>query len=173
MMIEIDTTRYAKVGRGTALAVLEEAQVKPDKFIAHRNRTFTAQYLRDRNPNIDIGQVEAIDKRVAVLKNPSEMLDKGRYITFQFAMASPEKLGIKVEKPKKKVKETQVQINENVYKLVHGVARNMEQLANFAHNLATTEDKHNHLVLTIEELQSQSKLLQESLKHIVREKKIV
>lgn len=170
-MIEIDSTRYAKVGRGTVLAILAQAQVTPDKFTAHRNRTYTARYLRDRNTKLNIGEIEAIDQRIAILKKPSEKLDTGRYVTFKFAMASPEKLGIRVEskqakklqvKPKKEIQN----INSHVLGLVNSVARNMRELTNFAHELASTGDKHNHLILTLEELQSQAKLLQDSLDHI-------
>lgn len=174
-MIEIDSSRYAKVGRGIVLAILEQAKVAPDKFIAHRNRTYTAHYLRDRKPNLDISAIESIDKRIAILKKPSDKLDTGRYVTFQFAMASPEKLGIRIEtkhisKRQVKIKKNTKNINENVLGLVTSVARNMKQLADFAHELLNNEDKHNHLILTIEEIQSQAKLLQDSLRHITEEK---
>lgn len=174
-MIEIDSARYAKVERGAVLAILAQAEVTPDKFVAHRNRTYTAQYLRDRTPNLDIGVIEAIDKRIAILKKPSETLDTGRYVTFKFAMAEPDKLGIRMEiKPAKKrqvkpKKQTQ-NINNNVLGLVTSVARNMGQLTDFAHELASNGDKHKHLLLTLEELQSQAKLLQDSLNHITQVK---
>ncbi|GEM_PF-2866114 len=107
-MIEIDITRYAKVGRADVLALLESAQMTPDGLIAHRDRSFTAQYLRDRSTHFESeyeSKMEAADRRFAIFKRPNKGLDRGRYLTLKFAMAETTKLGLpEVTKPKPKSK---------------------------------------------------------------------
>ncbi|MBC7870533.1 MAG: hypothetical protein H7Y09_06810 [Chitinophagaceae bacterium] len=96
-MIEIDITRYAKVGRADVLALLESAQMTPDGLIAHRDRSFTARYLRDRSAHFESeyeSKMEAADRRFAIFKRPNKRLDRGRYLTLTFAMAETTKLGL-------------------------------------------------------------------------------
>jgi len=82
-----------RVPRKKALEILQHARLYPDRFTAHRNGTFTARYLRDREPKIlsleeyDV-LLEDVDQRVAILKRPSPKLDRGRYITLQFTFAT-------------------------------------------------------------------------------------
>ncbi|MCB9456713.1 MAG: hypothetical protein H6671_12065 [Anaerolineaceae bacterium] len=90
-MIELDIN-ITKVKRNQALAILRRANLIPDRFTAHRNRTFTARYLRDRAPVFQSADefetlLEKADCRIAILKRPSPKLDRGRYITLQFTFA--------------------------------------------------------------------------------------
>lgn len=90
-MIELDMN-VTKVKRNQALALLSRADLIPDKFTAHRNRTFTARYLRDRAAAFESSdefesRLEKVDSRIAILKRPSPKLDRGRYITLQFTFA--------------------------------------------------------------------------------------
>lgn len=90
-MIELDMN-ITKVKRNQALAILRRANLTPDRFTAHRNRTFTARYLRDRASvfqSVDEFEslLEKADCRIAILKRPSPKLDRGRFITLQFTFA--------------------------------------------------------------------------------------
>ncbi len=90
-MIELDMN-ITKVKRKQALAILRRANLIPDQFTAHRNRTFTARYLRDwttafQAVNEFESLLEKADCRIAILKRPSPKLDRGRYITLQFTFA--------------------------------------------------------------------------------------
>lgn len=82
-----------RVPRKQALEILQRARLSPDRFTAHRNGTFTARYLRDREavfPSHDDfeWQLEKADQRMAILKRPSPKLDRGRYMTLQFSFAT-------------------------------------------------------------------------------------
>ncbi len=82
-----------RVPRKTALAILQDARLYPDRFTAHRNGTFTARYLRDKETIFKShdeyeNMLESADQRVAILKRPSPQLDRGRYVTLQFTFAT-------------------------------------------------------------------------------------
>lgn len=98
-MIDIDSSRYAKIGRTRVLQILEHADLKPDRLTAHRNRMFTARYLRDRQPAFTNKRYEermeiAADNTVAIFKRPNTRLDRGRYITLKFAVTAVGSLGL-------------------------------------------------------------------------------
>lgn len=163
-MIEIDTARYAKVTRNRALQILEGADLKPDKFTAHRDRTFTAKYLRSRQSLFNTQRYEERmevvgDKSVAIFKRPSTRMDRGPYITLKFAVAALDRLGLEMEShspkatvPAPEKKETprpavvelspRKQTNGHptgdialIHRLI-GVSRDMKQLTHYAHDLA-------------------------------------
>jgi hypothetical protein len=99
MLVEIDSSRYAKIARSRALAILERADLKPDRFTAHRDRSFTAKYLRDKQPLFTSHRYEerieiAADNSVAIFKRPNKRTDRGRYITLKFAVAALDDLGL-------------------------------------------------------------------------------
>lgn len=85
------TPVYLHLTRQQALDILSRARLSPDRFTAHRDRTFTAHYLRGRElifmSDEFEGQLDSADKRVAILKRPCPKMDRGRYITLQFAFA--------------------------------------------------------------------------------------
>ena len=93
-MVKIDPPSFfTHVTRRNALEILGRARLYPDRFTAHRNGTFTARYLRDKEPMFQSheeyeGQLEEADQRVAILKRPSPKLDRGRYVTLQFSFAA-------------------------------------------------------------------------------------
>ena len=91
MRIEIPST-FIRIARKDALTFLQNASLMPDRFTAHRNGTFTARYLRDRELEFQSDEcdtlLEKADNRVAILKRPSPKLDKGRYVTLQFSFAA-------------------------------------------------------------------------------------
>jgi hypothetical protein len=89
--IEIPSN-LTKVKRDEALKILSQAKLPPDRFTAHRNGTFTARYLREWEKAFASDhyeqQLEKADARVAIYKRPSPKMDRGRYITLQFAFAT-------------------------------------------------------------------------------------
>jgi hypothetical protein len=89
-LIEIPSLKE-RVSRSQALATLRQANLLPDRFTAHRNGVFTAKYLRGRElvflSDEYETKLESADRRVAILKRPSPKIDRGRYITLQFAFA--------------------------------------------------------------------------------------
>jgi hypothetical protein len=82
---------YLHLTRKQALDILSRARLSPDRFTAHRDHTFTAHYLRGRElifmSDEFEGRLDSADKRVAILKRPCPKMDRGRYITLQFAFA--------------------------------------------------------------------------------------
>lgn len=95
MPIDIDLKRYTKITRGRALALLAKAELTPDKFIAHKDKTYTAKFKRGRNLNGAADRVEQVGGHViAILKRPNPRFDRGPYVTLRFAVASLEQLGI-------------------------------------------------------------------------------
>ncbi|MDX1993986.1 MAG: hypothetical protein SF029_16495 [bacterium] len=190
IMIDIDRNRYAKVGRGDVLALLEKAQVTPDTLIAHRNGTYTARYLRSRQftPH-DEAKIEAADRRVAIFKRPNERLDRGRYVTLTFALAETVKLGL----PEVKAEAKPAPNGSNghhtghdsssqngaalpqidtmmVLTMLQRVAMDMSQLINFADDLAkktrTETPDSDQLVAALDELSDQITLFNMALKHL-------
>ena len=91
MKIEIPLL-LTRITRKQALEFLQRARLSPDRFTAHRNGTFTARYLREREDSFQPDefeiQLEKADQRVAILKHPSPKLDRGRYVTLQFSFAA-------------------------------------------------------------------------------------
>jgi hypothetical protein len=190
IMIDIDTNRYAKVGRGDVLALLEKAQATPDTLIAHRNGTYTARYLRSRKfTSNDEAKIEAADRRVAIFKRPNERLDRGRYVTLTFALAETVKLGLPEVKADVKPATNgsnghhagQVASSENgaalpqidtmmVLTMLQRVAVDMSQLINFAGDLAkktkTETPDSDQLVAALDELSDQITLFNMALKHL-------
>ena len=172
-MIDIDTTLYQKVPRGKALAILEQAKMTPDDFTAHRDGTYTARYLRDRNDTLrTLGiedRMERADRRVAILKRPSDALDRGRYVTLRFAVVKTETLGIRPKKETAKPVEADVTVlrkqDKAVLDLLKRVATNMQQLTDYAQELAKECD-NSHMSVILEELEDQVELFRDGLNHI-------
>lgn len=197
MLIELDTTRYAKIRRKDVLAILERADLKPDALVMHRNRLFSARYLRSRNLDFKPGQVEArleaTDHRVAIFKRPSRR-DRGRYVTLQFAVADARKLDLtnlqtlrKTEAAKQTAKSIRSSITselaaikigdelpaltgesrEALLSMLGGVSRSMRQLAQYAHELAMKNQKRDHLLATLDELQKQVGVMTDGINRLI------
>lgn len=167
MMIEIDRTRYSRVKRDAVLRILEQAEIKPDKFTAHRDKTFTARYTKDRLDTFSSlryeSQMEAVDNRIAILKRPNQKMDRGRYVTLKFAVADADQLGIAGPRANGGGKHHQEAANAAILSRLQGVSRDMRQLAQYAHELAAHTYSHKHLTITLEELQKQISLLSDGL----------
>ena len=176
-MIDIDTKRYMKVARGDALAILEQAKMIPDDFTAHRNGSFTARYLRDRTATLrTLGmeeRIENIDPRVAIFKRPSDKLDRGRYVTFKFAVASvrapglPEKMVDKTPPPEPQVTMLRKK-DKAVLEMLTRVAENMQQLVDYAQELVVDTTKSDHMSVVLDEVEAQVELLRDGLKTIAQ-----
>lgn len=184
-MNEIDASRYAHVTRGKALQMLERAELKPDKFTAHRDRTFTAKYRRDRLPMFSQRYEERMESAstsgVAIFKRPSSQIDRGPYVTLQFAVPERERLGlppIKVPRKRKSpAKAASVPPAETFIKpsdtsgvplltRLSNAARDMKQLIDYAHELIEKKDKPEHLLVTLDELKKHADLLTSGLQQL-------
>ncbi len=179
MILDIDMTRYVKVARGDALAILEQAKMIPDDFTAHRNGSFTARYLRDRTATLKtLGmeeRIENIDPRVAIFKRPSDKLDRGRYVTFKFAVASTRALGLP-ETPIDKTPPTEPETthlrkkDKAVLDMLTRVAENMQQLVDYAQELVVDTPKSDHMTVVLDEIEAQVELLRDGLTTVAQAK---
>lgn len=179
-MIDVDISRYSKIGRADALALLEQAQLAPEKLIAHRNRTFTARYHRDQVARLSDAVIEALDQRIAIFKRPSAGLDRGRYVTLTFALAdiapaaqaeadptpdapAPSNGSAAPVDPTLVVRMLQ-RLTEDMCQIIH-YADEMTDKA--TRGLSTTRRPEiNHLKTALKELSDQATLMQTALWHI-------
>lgn len=128
-MIEVNLTLYAKMSRKNALALLDEAELTPDKFIAHKDKTFTAKFRRKRkrmfqSHSYEDRMEEVGEHRVAILKRPSVGIDRGPYITMRFAFASLENLGLdKAAFVQKKVSKTKTKAKAKTKAVANGKSK--------------------------------------------------
>jgi hypothetical protein len=169
-MIEIDITRYTKISRKNALALLEQAELKPDKFIAHKDKTFTAKFRRKRKTMFQSHGYEdrmeqAGNYRLAILKRPSVRIDRGPYITMRFAFTSLETLGLDKNKltikkatngtSKSKTANGKPQMIDPFTAIdLLAVALDIKNLAHEAHKLAKDPASHQaHLLVILDELE--------------------
>jgi hypothetical protein len=182
-MIEIDIARYTKISRKNALAMLEQAQLTPDKFIAHKDKTFTAKFRRKRKTMFQShGYEDRMEKagehRIAILKRPSVRIDRGPYITMRFAFTSLETLGLDKNKltPKKAI----VPNGKSKAKTANGkaetvdpltaidvlaIALDIKNLAHEAHKLAKDPASHQaHLLIILDELEKHANDLLKKVK---------
>lgn len=185
-MIEIDTHRYAKTDRAAALAILEKAQLLPDKLIAHRNRTFTARYHRDQAAVISDARIESVDHRVAIFKRPSAGLDRGRYVTLTFALAQTDHLaqpavsngstnGVADTPKAANGSAAHTPDTSMILKMLQRMTDDMLELIHYADEL-TAKATHGlstgrrpeilHLKTTLDELESQAALMKTALRHL-------
>jgi arsenate reductase-like glutaredoxin family protein len=167
-MIEIDATRYSKMTRKRALALLERAELTPDKFIAHKDKTFTAKFRRKRKETFkDFHYEERMEKmgehRLAILKRPNVRIDRGPYITMRFAFASLEQLGLdNIQLMTKGIltngKTTQPGVSPDVidpFTIIEiaRLAQDLKNLAREASSLAKEENiRRDHLHIILDEL---------------------
>lgn len=175
-MIDFDSTRYVKVPRGDALAILSQAKMEPDDFTAHRDGSYTARYLRDRSTTLQtLGieeRIEKVDPRVAIFKRPSEALDRGRYVTLRFAVAKANKIGLTetiIQKinPKPEAEVTQFRKKDKaVLDMLKRVTENMQQLVDYAQELAKDYPDHDHMDVVLGEVEAQIELLRDGLEHV-------
>lgn len=172
MLIDVDESRYTKITRRHVMTLLEQAQLAPDKLTMHRDRTITASYLRERETTFEAGRyearMEALDNRIAIFKRPSA-LDRGRYLTLTFAVASKEQLGLPDlhDAAAQNGKSNPPEGSIAVMGRLHGVSRDMQQLTRYAKSLAAKNKRtHENLFLTLEEMQRQIDILQEGLQQL-------
>jgi hypothetical protein len=179
-MIEIDHTRYTKMSRQHALAFLERAELAPDKFIAHKDKTFTAKFRRRRKKMFQTHSYEERmekigDHRLAILKRPNVKLDRGPYITLRFAFASLESLGLDKSQfiPKQANGSAKAIPNGKSNELIDPfaivelskMAHDIKNLAHEAHKLAKDPTKHHHhLLVLLEELEKHATELVKAIK---------
>ncbi|MFN8375442.1 MAG: hypothetical protein U0694_21520 [Anaerolineae bacterium] len=174
-MIEIDHSRYTKISRKNALALLEQAELTPDKFIAHKDKTFTAKFRRKRKSMFQSQSYEerienAGEHRIAILKRPSVRMDRGPYMTMRFAFAALETLGLDKAKfapktPAKsngRAKKAVPVANGKAKELVDPfaaieltrMAHDVQNLTREAHKLAKDPNSQRaHLLVILEELE--------------------
>jgi hypothetical protein len=180
-MIEIDSRLYKKMSRKNALALLERAELAPDKFIAHKDKTFTAKFRRKRKRMFQTQGYEDRmeqfgDYQLAILKRPSVRIDRGPYITLRFAFAALDTLGVdKIKLPTKKavpngkakpaVNGTGEKIDAiGIGQLVR-LAGDIKNLAHEAHKMAKEPEKHkHHLEVLLEELEKHADEMLKALK---------
>jgi hypothetical protein len=161
-MIPINEALYDKLPRGAALAILLRAGFAPDQFVAHRDGTYSAFYLRERQDQVVTPDFEArleiIDRRVAILKRPSPAIDRGQYLTVRFAIASAVTLGITIEAPLARkpadefARQAENPFHASALRPIKDALRDLTQLIDFANDLAGRDPNSPHLLVTLEEM---------------------
>lgn len=164
MIIEVNSQRYARAGRAQALKMLEDAQLKPDKLIAHRDRTFTAKYEKGRAPLFGSLAYEArmeqnADQHLAIFKRPSPKLDRGPYITLRFSFVDTERLGIAPETSSNGHHRGDLALIIGLM----GLARDMKQLTHYVHEEIAQNKNREHALIALKELEKNLAALHDGL----------
>lgn len=171
MLIEIESNRYSRVKRAEALHILEQAKISPDRFVAHRDRTFTAKFERKRLDLFKSLDYEdrmelAAHHSVAIFKRPSQKIDRGPFITLRFGFVATDRLGLISSKPAENGNgAAHAHYDGDLAIMSHliGLARDIKQLTQYAHELVQTENRREHILVTLDELQKQVGNMSESL----------
>ncbi|NWF71081.1 MAG: hypothetical protein HXY40_18515 [Chloroflexi bacterium] len=167
-MIEIDTSRYSKISRGRALALLANAELIPDRFIAHKDKTFTAKFRRTRKGIFQSHHYEERmenggDHMLAILKRPNVRIDRGPYITMRFAFAELAKLGLDKDRfaartsngkaPAEKAKAAPEPVDPFAFIELSRKVQDLKNLAHEANQLVKDSAKQSQLVIILQELE--------------------
>lgn len=172
MLIEVHSDQYTKPRRDDVIAMLTQARLKPDKLVAHRDRTFTASFLRDRAGSIRTQSIETLDNRVAILKRPEPKIDRGRYITLKLAFVNLDDIGIEVKQDDDEEADdtspnlpgpTIIPRQEILVERLKEVSKNMAHLVQYAHDITRNKHPREHLLTILDEMQSQVAMLDAGL----------
>jgi hypothetical protein len=163
MIIDIDVNRYTKITRGRALKLLAKAELVPDRFIAHKDKTYTAKFKRERRSLFQSSGYEerfetASGHRVAILKRPNYTLDRGPYVTLRFAITELALLGLDVKPAPRSRKSSRAKLDVSKPDVTKWVtaARDVKHLAVEARQLAIDGRKHDQLLILLDEIKRQT-----------------
>ncbi len=176
MMIEIISQRYTRVGRAQALKMLEDAQLKPDKFIAHRDRTFTAKYEKGRaglfgSLAYEARMEQSADQHLAIFKRPSPKLDRGPYVTLRFSFVDTDRLGIATAAPTNGHSNGHHHGDLALITELLGLARDMKQLTHYAHEEVTHHNNREHVLVALKELEKHLAALHDGLQSLLEDER--
>lgn len=161
MLEGIDRSRYSNVRRAQALRLLEQADLTPAKLTKHRDGTFTARYRRktmNAPESYELRLEKSSDHPVAIFKRPNKGVDRGPYVTMQFAFGPPEPLR-KVRASSKSVQNGSAAptvMQPELLALLGGIARDMQQLSREAEKMVREDAQQEHILVLLHELQRQS-----------------
>ena len=170
MLYEIDQARYVKVSRNSVLKLLERAGVKPDKFTAHRDHSYSAKYRKRKGVLKPTEYEDLIEQAshhdIAIFKYPNRKVDKGWYVVLRFGFVAVDRLGIDGLSTSKSGQHGDlVALNQMV-----GATRDMKQLTQFAHELVEGDGEKSHILVALDELQKEVNLISTYLNDLLEAK---
>lgn len=178
VVFAIDATRYRKIKRDDVLNILEAAELKPDQFIAHRNNTFTAKFLKAKLPSLTKNRYETrleeqSEHDLAIFKRPTR-LDRGKYVTLNFGFVAMERLGIDLDASTnghsngkhKPAFAAEGDLATTVRMI--GIVRDMKQLTQYTRDIVENDSNRAPALVALAELEKQVNRMADGLHRMIR-----
>lgn len=173
-MFQVDVMRYRRLKRNDVLGLFTAIEMEPDQFIAHRNHTFTAKFLKTRLAILNDANFEArLENRaehgLAVFKRPTR-LDRGKYVTFRFGFVAIERLGIQLHQESNGDNPVPMQIEGDLAlaSRMIGIVRDMKQLTQYASDLIESDSSREHALVALSELEKQINRMADGLHQMIK-----
>lgn len=175
-VMAIDATRYRKIKRDEVLNLLESIDLKPDQFIAHRNNTFTAKFLKAKLPSLkqngyELRLEEQSEHDLAIFKRPTR-LDRGKYVTLNFGFVVMERLGIDLATGTgsngnhKPAPDAVGDLAMTVQMI--GIVRDMKQLTQYTRDIVEKNEHREPALVALAELEKQVNRMADGLHQMIR-----